>query len=140
MLYCCRIATRLLSTTAVRHADAETYLYKKPEVIHVPKTQEEISMERAKKLRNWESANEIFYGPERDLKNFPHPKMAVESPKNHLGFIPTNWFKALYPKTGVTGISNSFLLHEIYSKCSKISNTSCLLNRQIPNKITVSTG
>ena len=95
----------------MRHADAETYLYKKPEVIHVPKTQEEISMERAKKLRNWESANEIFYGPERDLKNFPHPKMAVESPKNHLGFIPTNWFKALYPKTGVTGISNSFLLH-----------------------------
>ena len=88
----------------MRHAGPESlYLYVKPEEKKVVKTDEETAMEAARKIRNWETAQEIFYGPERDLKNFPHPVVLDQTNKHHLGFIPHNTFKALYPRLGVTG-------------------------------------
>ena len=88
----------------MRHAGPESlYLYVKPEEKKVEKTDEEKAMEAARKLRNWETAHQIFYGPERDFKNFPHPVQVDITEKHHLGFIPHSWFKSLYPRLGVTG-------------------------------------
>lgn len=56
------------------------------------------------KVQNWKNANDIFFGPDRDFKNFPHPVYKVDPTETYqLGFIPTRWFKALYPKLGVSG-------------------------------------
>lgn len=52
---------------------------------------------------NWDKMTDIYYGPDRDMKNFPPIKMAEYHPKVRMGFIPDSWFQALYDKTGVTG-------------------------------------
>jgi len=54
-------------------------------------------------LGNWEKANNVYYGNERDTKNYPHPTQAEGPPPTRLGFIPESYFKAFYDKTGVTG-------------------------------------
>lgn len=88
----------------MKHAGPESlYLYVKPEEKKIVKTEEEKAVETARKLRTWQTAQDIFYGSERDLKNFPHPVMIDVTDKHHLGVIPHNWFKALYPRLGVTG-------------------------------------
>ncbi|KAL4233572.1 ATP synthase F(0) complex subunit B1 [Mactra antiquata] len=56
------------------------------------------------KVQHWKYANEVFFGPDRDLKNFPHPVYNTKPTETYqLGFIPTRWFKHLYPHTGVSG-------------------------------------
>lgn len=56
-----------------------------------------------KHVDNWDKANKIYYGPERDTTNFPIKKMAETSPPVRLGFIPESFFQMFYEKTGVTG-------------------------------------
>lgn len=41
--------------------------------------------------------------PARDLANFPRPKPSVYPEATRLVFFPDSWFRAMYPKTGVTG-------------------------------------
>jgi len=62
---------------------------------------EESSVE--KMVHNWDNANKLYFGPERDTKNFPIPKMPDANPPVRLGFIPDSWFQFFYEKTGVTG-------------------------------------
>ena len=59
--------------------------------------------ELSRQIRQWDEANAMFYGPERDLKNFPTEKQKVQPAPVKLGFIPQTWFDAFYEKTGVTG-------------------------------------
>ncbi|THD26255.1 F-type H+-transporting ATPase subunit b [Fasciola hepatica] len=62
-------------------------------------------------VNRWEKCDEVYYGKERDMKNFPTVKYPITHPKVRLGFLPDSWFQALYPKTGVTGI---FFMSNIY--------------------------
>ena len=41
--------------------------------------------------------------PERDLVNYPRPKRVIYPEATRLLIFPDNWFRELYPKTGVTG-------------------------------------
>lgn len=56
-----------------------------------------------KQVETWEKNNQVFYGPERDVKNFPISKMPETNPPAKLGFIPESFFQFFYEKTGVTG-------------------------------------
>lgn len=58
----------------------------------------------------WDECKSKYYGPERDLVNFPHPQMVDIPPPVTLGFIPRSWVDALYEKTGVIGKSESAAL------------------------------
>lgn len=54
-------------------------------------------------VKNWDKAHDIYFGPERDLKNFPLESAPETRPAVRLGFIPETMFNFLYDKTGVTG-------------------------------------
>ncbi|KAL3314263.1 ATP synthase F(0) complex subunit B1, mitochondrial [Cichlidogyrus casuarinus] len=56
-----------------------------------------------KAVATWDKSNEIYYGKERDLKNFPPIRVAEYHPTVRFGVIPDTWFQAMYEKTGVTG-------------------------------------
>jgi len=56
------------------------------------------------KVQNWKNANDVFFGPDRDFKNYPHPEYKDHPTETYqFGFIPTRWFNHLYPRLGVTG-------------------------------------
>lgn len=56
-----------------------------------------------KHVENWDKANKIYYGPERDTANFPILVQPETNPPVRFGLIPATWFEMLYEKIGVTG-------------------------------------
>lgn len=54
-------------------------------------------------VKNWENANKIYYGPQRDFTNFPRLVNPLTNPPVRLGFIPESFFQLFSEKTGVTG-------------------------------------
>lgn len=70
--------------------------------MHAPaKVAEKVDL--SKTLAEWDAAHKIYFGPERDLVNFPIQKCPAINPPVRLGFIPESWMTAMYDKTGVTG-------------------------------------
>nr|AAW24547.1 SJCHGC09031 protein [Schistosoma japonicum]CAX73873.1 ATP synthase, subunit b [Schistosoma japonicum] len=54
-------------------------------------------------VARWVNADEIYYGRERDLQNYPTFKLSRCHPKVRMGVFPDSWFHPFYSKTGVTG-------------------------------------
>ena len=54
-------------------------------------------------MTRWEVANEVYYGKDRDMKNFPHMPIPEKCPPVKFGILPGSWFTAMYNKTGVSG-------------------------------------
>lgn len=73
---------------------------KKSKYVYPPPVQELTIRER---VAVWDSANKLFYGPDRDMANFPSLVRPESIPPVRLGFIPDSWFQMFYEKTGVTG-------------------------------------
>ena len=55
-------------------------------------------------MDRWDTCNEVFFGSQRDFKNFPTPSVPEKCEKVRLGLVPETWFTAVYEKTGVTGL------------------------------------
>ena len=58
-----------------------------------------------KLVKIWDKNNQVYYGPQRDMVNYPPPRILDAPPATRLGFIPERWFTALYQKTGFTGVN-----------------------------------
>lgn len=55
------------------------------------------------RIETWDYVNSVYFGPDRDMKNFPHPTQPDFPEPARMGIIPNTWFEFFYPKTGVTG-------------------------------------
>ncbi|KAH9491374.1 hypothetical protein Btru_052252 [Bulinus truncatus] len=58
---------------------------------------------REERIEQWDYVNSIYFGPERDIKNFPILKQPDRPEPVRLGLIPAKWFDLMYSKTGVSG-------------------------------------
>ena len=54
-------------------------------------------------IERWDKANKIYFGPDRDFKNYPTLRITEHRPPTRMGVFPSAWFDAFYNKTGVTG-------------------------------------
>ena len=72
-----------------------------PKVVHSSSSGSEGDIQKT--IANWDAANKIYFGPERDTVNFPIRRREALTPPVRLGFIPESFFQAFYEKTGVTG-------------------------------------
>ncbi|KAK0059163.1 ATP synthase subunit b mitochondrial [Biomphalaria pfeifferi] len=87
---------KVVSAVAMRMMASTAAVTKVPFVGEKPPTREE-------RIEQWDYVNSIFYGPERDTKNFPILKQPDRAEPVRLGVFPVRWFDLLYPKTGVSG-------------------------------------
>lgn len=64
------------------------------------------SYTKEERIEQWDYVNSVYFGPERDMKNFPNPSQPLKIPPVRMGIFPGSWFDFFYPKTGVTGKTN----------------------------------
>jgi len=55
------------------------------------------------RIKTWDYVNSVYFGPERDMKNYPSYQMLEKPESVRLGLIPASFFNFLQSKTGVTG-------------------------------------
>jgi hypothetical protein len=65
-------------------------------------------------LSNWQRANEIYFGPMRDTKNFPPFVRADFHPPVRHRVFPEAWFEAFYNRTGVSGMKHCAIVSLIF--------------------------
>ncbi|KER32289.1 hypothetical protein X801_04987, partial [Opisthorchis viverrini] len=97
LLYSAARSRTASSVTTAATSDLEKYVKKSEELA----SKYEKHVDEA--VTRWAKCDEIYFGKERDFKNFPTVKYPLKHPKVRLGFIPDAWFQTLYPITGVTG-------------------------------------
>jgi len=68
-----------------------------------PKYEEPKKYTMQEEIEIWDYVNSVYFGPERDHKNFPLERIPELTPKTRLGFIPSSWFDFYAQKTGVLG-------------------------------------
>merc|ERR1711909_171550 len=56
-------------------------------------------------VSNWKKLNAKYFGPERDLKNFPTATVPDSLPPTRMGFLPATWFEAFYNKTDLAAFT-----------------------------------
>merc|ERR1719471_413553 len=60
-------------------------------------------LSRDEKMKTWNYVNSVYFGADRDMKNYPNPTMPDSTPPTRFGWMPASWFDMFYSKTGVTG-------------------------------------
>jgi len=60
-------------------------------------------LSKQERMDTWDYVNSVYFGPERDMKNFPNPTQPERHEPVRLGLFPAKWFEMFYSKTGVTG-------------------------------------
>jgi len=67
---------------------------------------EDLAVSLEQRVQYWKEANEIFFGPQRDMKNYPPLELPETIEKDtHFFLIPASFFRTMYERLGVSGKS-----------------------------------
>ncbi|CAH8601556.1 unnamed protein product [Heterobilharzia americana] len=107
--FSCRSGLRIGSFHTGLNLVSETPATPKPiqptvdRIVKVESVAKKYEQDIINSVARWDKCNEIYYGKERDMKNFPTIKVSESHPKVRMGVLPESWFHPFYSKTGVTG-------------------------------------
>ena len=59
--------------------------------------------EMEEKIARWDVLNDIYFGKDRDTKNYPILSQEEQCPPVRVAFLPYTWFEHFYSRTGVSG-------------------------------------